>query len=82
MILILVTILMNLRLFDYKNMSVSMWIEIQWRRFSVWLMRPGRIKQTFETRRLGRVGETGSPAHSTGGHAHSDGIAICRSSNA
>ena len=37
--------------------------------------RPGRIKQTFETRRWGRVGETGSPAHS-------DKIAICRSSNA
>ena len=35
----------------------------------------GSIKQTFETRRFGRVGETGSPAHS-------DGIAICRSSNA
>ena len=42
----------------------------------------GRIKQTFETRRLGRVGETGSSAHSTGGPAESDGIAICRSSNA
>ena len=31
---------------------------------------PGRIKQTFETN------------DSTGDNAHSDGIAICRSSNA
>ena len=43
---------------------------------------PGGIKQTFETRRYGRVAESGGPAHSTGGPAHSDGIAICRSSNA
>ena len=35
-----------------------------------------------ETRREGRVGETGSLAHSTVGPAHSDGIAIYRSSNA
>ena len=34
---------------------------------------PGCIKQTFETRRWGRGGETGSPAYF-------DGIAICRSS--
>ena len=31
---------------------------------------------------IGRVGETGSPAHLTGGPSHFDGIAICRSSNA
>ena len=33
------------------------------------------IKQTFDLRRWGRVGETGGPAHF-------DGVAICRSSNA
>ena len=36
---------------------------------------PGRIKQTVYSRRWGRVEETGGPAHS-------DGVAICRSSNA
>ena len=36
---------------------------------------PGSIKQTVHPRRGGRVGETG-------GLAHSDGVAICRSSNA
>ena len=41
----------------------------------VCLMHPGRIKQTVYSRRWGRVGETGGPAHS-------DGVAICRSSNA
>ena len=35
----------------------------------------GSIKQTVYSRRWGRVGETGGPAHS-------DGVAICRSSNA
>ena len=35
---------------------------------------PDALKQTFDLRRWGRVGETGGPAHS-------DGIAICRSSN-
>ena len=34
-----------------------------------------RIKQTVYSRRWGRVEETGGPAHS-------DGVAICRSSNA
>ena len=36
---------------------------------------PGSIKQTVCSRRWGGVGETGGPAHS-------DDVAICRSSNA
>ena len=60
------------------------------------LLVPECIKQTFDLQRLGRVGQTGGPAHSIGGPAHSiggpthsiggpansDGVAICRSSNA
>ena len=46
------------------------------------IVRLPRIKQTFDLRKWGRVGETGGPAHSIGGPAHSDGIAMCRSSNA
>ena len=41
---------------------------------------PGALSKLLK--REGRVGETGSPAHSTGGPAHSDEIPICRSSNA
>ena len=47
-------------------------IDVRWAAF----------KQTFNLRRWGRVGETGGSAHSIGGPAHSDGVAICRSSNA
>ena len=41
-----------------------------------------RVALSKLLKREGRVGETGSPANSTGGSAHSNRIAICRSSNA
>ena len=42
---------------------------------NLYLFSDDPLKQTFETRRWGRVGETGGPAHA-------DGVAIWRSSNA